>query len=271
MPPTTSQTPKTVQLKSWHAFEVVLRSPVLLACVCRSPPDHKLHLFLAPFPLPLLTMASPASVWSRSLASSLCLLSALPSLRLSSWRVSMVDSLSVGRDLVWSRGCMTASNAVWAPVQVLFGVQILSLPPLPPAVVRFLPGLQLTSQVGEVIGNLVPAYILFSIRFWGTLQRQTNNSDPQWAIHTKLQEESHCERDAIVCAQEEPGSPTWPHKWTQAEPYQLSFSCHELRGSQLEVNICITKELTLGPHLRPLVPENAPEVPLICLPSWELL
>ena len=172
MPPTTSQTPRTVRLKSWHAFEVVLRSPVLLACVCRSPPDHKLYLFLslslAPFPSPLLTMASPASVWSLSLASSLCLWSALSSLRLSSWRVSVIDSLSVGRDLVCSRGCMMWSDAMWALVRALFGVQILSPPPLPPAVVRFLPGLQLTSQVGEVIGNLVPAYILFSICFWST-------------------------------------------------------------------------------------------------------
>ena len=122
----------------------------------------------APFPWPLLTMASPASVWSLSLASSLCLWSALSSLHLSSWRVSVVDSLSVGQHLVWSRGRMMWSDAVWALVRALFGVQILSPPPLPPAVVRFLPGLQLTSQVGEVIGNLVPAYILFSICFWGT-------------------------------------------------------------------------------------------------------
>lgn len=239
MPPTTSQDPQTVQLKSWHAFEVEAEVPSATG-LCAARPDSQTSFYFWPFsfatssPWPAQPQYDPPLL---PLLSAFCLL--YPACVSAPGESAWVDSLSVGRDLVWSRGCMTASNAVWAPVPVLFGVQILSLPSSA-CCCSFLPGLQLTSQVGEVIGNLVPAYILFSIRL--RYYRDKLIIHPQWAIHTKLQEESHCERGcAIVCAQEEarfslPGhimNPGWPI----SAKFLLSWA-H--RGSQLEVNICIT-------------------------------
>lgn len=87
---------------------------------------------------------------------------------LSFWRVGVTNCPSRDQNAAWSRCCVdrrgggvssgvpSSSPAQWAS------------PPPPLFSVCFLPGLQL-SRIAGVTGNLVSAYILFSICFWGTL------------------------------------------------------------------------------------------------------